>query len=402
MQRGSFQWMKSLNKSIILNKIRTSGSISRAQIAKETKLTPPTVGTIVKELIDQGIVKESNLGVSKGGRKPKMLIINNSELFIIGVDAGPNDIEVIITDLSGNILDQSTKLIESAKTNEQFLQLLKDSISDILSKFTILHDKIIGIGVAMHGVVEVDSGTSLFATNLNLKNIPIKKELEKTFDFIVKVENDARAYALAEAWFGQNENINSMLVVNIGRGIGAGMIIEGKLYHGEHDIAGEVGHMTIDMKGEICECGNRGCLQTVASGPAIVEKTKSAIALDNKSLLIEKLTKSGSELTGETVYQAACDGDQLSIDIFEETGNVIGIGLTNLIHIFNPSKIVIGGGVSKAGSFILNPIKRTIEQRALTSEAKKTEVILSTLGTHATALGAVALLLVELFKADKS
>ncbi|MRH44218.1 ROK family protein [Aquibacillus halophilus] len=396
MQRGSFQWMKSLNKSIILNKVRTNGPISRAQIAKDTKLTPPTVGTIIKELIEQGIVKESNLGVSQGGRKPTMLVINNSEFYIVGVDAGPSNIEVILSDLTGNILSKSTSLIGNVSSNEQFLGILKGAITELMDEFYYLKEKIIGIGVAMHGVVEVKSGTSLFATNLNLQDIPIRQELEEAFDLVVKVENDARAYALAEAWFGQNDSIGSMLAINIGRGIGAGMIIDGKLYHGEHGIAGEIGHMTLDMNGKKCQCGNRGCLQTVASGPAMVEKARLAITT-NKSLLTEMIAD-GHELTGELVFQAAQKGDALAKRILEETGTFIGVGLTNLIHVFNPTKIVVGGGVAKAGSFILDPIKSAIEERVLTTTAKQTEVVLTDLGENSTAIGAVALLLVELFQ----
>lgn len=397
IQTGSFQWMKSLNKSIILNQIRTSGPISRAQIAKDTKLTPPTVSSIVKELIEQGLVKESNLGTSQGGRKPTMLVINSKEFYIIGIDAGPKEMEMILSDLSGQIIYETSYPITTSISEVEFMNMLKKGIEEFLETYAHLQKKVIGIGVAMHGVIDVESGTSLFAPNMNLRNIPIKQELEDTFSYVVKVENDARAMALGEAWFGDSETSKSMMAVNMGRGIGAGMVIDGKLYHGEYDTAGEIGHMTLDIHGKKCQCGNHGCLQTVASGPAIAEKVKESVESGEKSIITDMADDDISRINGELVYQAALENDYVCRTILEETGVYIGVGLTNLIHVMNPGKIVIGGGVAKAEKFILSPIKTTIAEKALTKKAKQTQVVISDLGERATSLGAVSLLLVELF-----
>lgn len=389
MRQGTFQWMKSVNKSIILNKIRTDAPISRAQIAKETKLTPPTVSSNVKELIEQGIVIESKLGESQGGRKPTMLLINQQAFYVIGVDAGPEKIDCILVDLAGSIIQRSSSRLTTPITNEQYLTILKDCIHTCMQSTPAIMDNMIGIGVAMHGVVEVKTGTSLFAPILGLTNIPIKEELEKEFMLSVKVENDARAMALGESWFGDQGEVDSMLAVNIGHGVGAGLVIDGKLYHGAQDIAGEVGHMTIDLHGEVCECGNRGCLQTFITGPALVRRAK-------KSLL--SVEGENQQISGEKIYELAISGHEDFRTLLRETGEIIGIGLTNLIHIINPEKIVLGGGVTKSGQFILPEILKTIEERALTPQAKKTKIVITTLGDDATLLGAVSLLLVELFE----
>ncbi|WP_112182777.1 MULTISPECIES: ROK family transcriptional regulator [Paraliobacillus] len=390
--------MKSLNKSVILNKIVNDGPISRAQIAKDTKLTPPTVGSIVKELIEQDIVKESVQGTSQGGRKPTMLVINHLGFYIIGVDAGPTEIECILTDLSGRITANNTTEITTPISKESFLVTLKNSIHNLLQMNASIEDKIIGIGVAMHGVVDVAEGIALFAPNLDLRDIPIKAELEETFNYTVKVENDARALAIGEVWFGKGKGFASMIAVNIGNGVGAGITINGKLYHGEFSIAGEIGHMTVDLNGKQCECGNRGCLQTVISGPAIAERTTEALKQGEKSTLQSLYEGKLDKITGISVFQAAQQGDSFAQRLLYETGEYIGIGLINLIHTINPSKIIIGGGVSRSGDFILAAIQKTIRARALTPQAKQTEVVLTDLGDQATALGAVALLLVELFE----
>lgn len=380
MRQGTFQWMKSVNKSIILNKIRKDGPISRAQIARETSLTPPTVSSSVKELIEQKIVEESDLGQSQGGRKPTMLIINNQAFAIIGVDAGPERIECIVADLAGKVLKRSEVKLQLPITGQEFMAALKNSIKEVLET----KDPVIGIGVAMHGVVDVATGTSLYAPNLGLGNIPIKEELEETFGLEVKVENDARAMALGEYWFGNHGELESMVAVNIGSGVGAGLIIDGKLYHGSSDIAGEIGHMTIDLHGEICECGNRGCLQTFVAGPAIARKVTGKAP--------------GNPLTAENVFEQALGGNEEFADILKESGRAMGVGLTNLIHIVNPEKIILGGGVSKAERFILPAIRETIEASALTPAASRTKVEVSKLGDDATLIGAITLLLVDVFE----
>lgn len=392
MRQGTFQWMKSVNKSIILNKIRTSAPISRAQIAKETKLTPPTVSSNVKSLIEEGMVRESELGESQGGRKPTMLLINNKEVYVVGVDIGPKRIKCVIADLAGNITKRLSNELTLPITETQFLTLLKESIASVISSVKINPEKIIGIGVAMHGVVEVETGIALFAPNLGLINIPIKEELEATFELDVKVENDARTMALGESWFGNHGEMDNMLAVNIGRGVGAGIVIDGKLFHGDKDIAGEIGHMTIDIHGEVCECGNRGCFQTFATGSAIASRAEQM--LKEQNIVDEAYV----ELSGKKVYELALAGNEEFAEVLADTGEIIGIGLTNLIHVINPTKIVLGGGVTKSAEFILPSIRETIAYRAITPQAKATEVVISELGDDATINGAIALVLEAIFE----
>lgn len=385
MQRGTFQLMKSVNKSIILNKIRISEPISRAQIAKETSLTPPTVSSIVKELIEQGLVRESELGHSNGGRKPTLLHINTNSMFVIGVDAGPERVECILTDLTGKIYEKTITLLLKPLTKEGFLTTLKAGIEKVLQQSSIDKEKIIGIGIAMHGVVDIETGTSIVAPILNLRHIPIKDYLESEFHLLVKVENDARAMALGESWFGGIEDAESTVAVNIGRGVGAGLVINGKLYHGADGIAGEFGHMTIDINGNVCECGNRGCLQSIVSGEAIAERGRTYLNVP------------AGELTGRDIFELAEKGNEVCISLLQDTGRIIGIGLTNLIHLINPSKIVLGGGVMNSEKYIMPPLLEEIEKRILTKEAKNSSVTVSKLGHDATLLGAVSLILIELF-----
>lgn len=398
---GSFKLMKSLNRSLILNIIRSNDPISRADIAKKTGLTPPTVGNLVKELIESGLVVESSQGESKGGRKPTLLTMNATSNYVVGLDVGPSTIKIVLIDLNGALIESFQTPISIHVTNASLLDQLSETITKLLKKqLHINKEKIVGIGVGMHGIVDSEHGLSIYAPNLQLRDISIKQYLEEQFDILVKVENDVRAMALGETWFGAGRNQRSVVCINVGRGIGAGIILNGELFHGENYIAGEIGHMTVDIDGPKCSCGNYGCLQALASGPSLVEKIAKEIGMGKKSLLTNIVHDDLSKINGELVYEAATQGDPLSIDVLYQTGVYLGIGITNLIHILNPDQIILGGGVAKAGDFILEPLKATVDQRALTPKAKQTNIQLSVLGDQATAIGAASLLLTELFSSE--
>lgn len=397
MKKGSFQMMKSLNRTIILNKIRTDGPISRAQIAKETKLTPPTVSSLVGELIDKELVIESEQGESIGGRKPTLLVINSERFYIIGLDVGAKKIRAILIDLSGKAIEKTQSPIPLYISNDDLLTLIKATIANLTS--THETKEVIGIGVGMHGAVDIETGTSLFAPGLNLRDIPIKKTLETEFDVPVKIDNDVRAMAFGEYWFMEEKKDENIVTVNIGNGVGAGIVLNGKIFHGKYDLAGEIGHMTIDLNGNLCSCGNIGCWQTLISGPAIADAAKQRLEyFPNSSLLNGDVQK----IEGKTVYEAALSGDALSTEVLQNTGEYIGIGLTNLIHILNPAKIIIGGGVANASPIILPKIKETITKRGLTNRAKATPIYCSNLGAYGTAIGACALILGEIFEGNDS
>lgn len=385
MKRGTFQLMKSVNKSTILNKIRLSEPLSRAQIAQETGITPPTVSSVVKELIAENLVEESILGESRGGRKPTMLLIKRNGHYVIGIDAGSNSIRGVATDLVGTILAETEIQILPHISKEYFLQILKEVVRTI---FTGIEDKkkILGIGIAMHGVVDISSGVSLYSSNSGLRDIPIKEELEKEFNVLVMVENNSRAMALGEYWFGNHEEVDSFVTINIGRGVVSGIVDKGRIYYGAQDIAGEMGHMVMDLNGRVCSCGNKGCFETFVTGEAIVKRAK------------EQIKEAPIDLTAEDVYAYAKENKIEYLNVLEDTGQLIGMGAVNLIHMLNPNKIVLGGGVLNSAEFLMPVICQTIQERALTQRARMNTIIeVSMLGKNATVLGAAALLLTKIF-----
>lgn len=394
---GSFQLMKSMNRSLILNTIRLDGPISRADIAKKTKLTPPTVTNIVAELIEEKLVRESKMGESRGGRKPILLTIDAKNSFVIGLDVGGYRVRAVLTDLNGEVEGQTTVELSSDLTEETLIdQLIKITVT-LFEQCKMQKDKVIGIGIGMHGIVDHQSGMAVFAPNFQLTNIDLKTPFESTFDVPVFVENDARALALGETWFGNGQGIDHVICVNVGVGIGAGIVLNKRLFHGVHGIAGEIGHTTVDIHGKKCTCGNYGCLQTVAGGNMLKERAIHDIASGRKTMLLEKVEGDMDRISGEIIHQCALAGDPLSIEILEEAGKYLGIGITNIINFINPDRIIVGGGVSKAGDFVLEPLRKMVKERALTAKARETEVVTAELGEWGTAIGAVTLVLEDLF-----
>ncbi|MFC0523626.1 ROK family protein [Pontibacillus salicampi] len=398
---GSFQLMKSINRSTILNIIREEGPISRAEIAKRTSLTPPTVSNLVKELITTEFVIETNQGESKGGRKPTYLEINGNRFFVIGIDVGHFHMKFVVTNLFGEVVDRITLPLDPKPDAEQILHTMEEGIHTVIQQGQATAGDYLGIGVGMHGIVDVERGISLYAPSFQTHDIAIRERLEDTFQMMVKVENDAKTMTLGEFWFGNGMEDGNVVGVNIGYGIGAGIINDGTLFQGENFIAGEIGHMTIDLTGPQCSCGNYGCLQAMAAGPAIARLAIKELKSGKTSLLTKMTDGVLDQVTGELVHEAARQGDSFSIDLLTQTGRYIGIGLTNLIHTLNPKRIIIGGGVAKAGDHILEPIRQTIQQRGLTEEARNTTIVPSLLQEDASAIGACGLILNEFFTSKR-
>lgn len=395
-ETGSFHRMKSLNKSTIMNVIRLQGPISRAEIAKLTKLTPPTVTNIVGELLESGLVIESELGESSGGRKPIMLRIDSSRYTVIGVYAGAKRVRAVMATLDGQVVLHGEERIPPEPDAETFLSIVIRVIRQLVEKTDLAAHSVLGIGIGMHGLVDPYQGISIFAPNLNLRNISVRESVEKEFALPVEVENDVRALALGESWFGQGKGLANFICVNVGTGVGAGIYLEGRLYHGASYTAGEMGHTTIDVQGPKCSCGNYGCLEAIVSGPAIAARAKQAIAAGRQTRLTQWQEESQA-ITGELVYRAALEGDELSLELLSETGRYLGIGLANLINTLNPSRIIMSGGVSRAGHFVLEPLRETVTARALQSSAAAVTIVTSQLGEHAMEIGAVTLFLAKMF-----
>ncbi|MEH7491817.1 ROK family transcriptional regulator [Neobacillus niacini] len=396
---GSFERMKSQNQSTVLNMIRLKEPISRAEIAKLTKLTPPTVSSLVSELIEQNLITEEQVTVSKaGGRKPIMLRINYKAHYILGVYAAAEIVRVILTTMDGKIVSDYSQEITELPTKSVFIQMIIDNIHYILEKSEIEKNLILGIGVAMHGLVDPNQGLAIFSPHLQLENIPIKDCLEREFRIPVIVENDVRALAIAESWFGQGQGVSDFICISVGRGIGSGIFINNEIYKSSFNTAGEIGHTILDINGPKCKCGNNGCLEGYSSETAILNRVNNVLLNHHDSLIHQWLQDNKDELSIKLVFKAAKQGDHLAASILEDAGKSLGLAAANIINILKPSKLIVEGCIFELGDYVFSPLVEMIEKYTFKSSDEEIPVIASKLGKTGMVLGAVTLVLRKIFK----
>lgn len=385
--------IKQANTSLILRIVREKGPISRAHISKITGLNPATVSSNLVELLEANLVREVGSGESSGGRKPTLLELNGSRFGVIAIDMGTADIHAAAVDLNGQVLLQFTLPLQDLKQPSEVLAVMKDAIQKVQTKAKMV--SLLGIGVGAHGLVDSDKGISIYAPAYQWEHIPMAAMLKEAFHLPVRVDNDVRAMALAEKWFGNAKGLSDFIYLNLGTGIGSGIYLKDELISGASFGAGEIGHIhvTDEADGISCFCGKKGCLSTVASGPAVVSRFKQRLENGAASLLREQT----ETITGEHIYEAALAGDALAIEILEETGEMIGHALSIAVNLVNPEQIIIGGGLSRAEQFIFPPIRRFIEARAMQNNTAHLVIRRTALGDQSGIIGAGTLVIRDVF-----
>ena len=395
--KGSFELMKQLNVSAVLKVIRDNGSLSRAEIAKLTGLTPASVTNITKILIEDKFLIESKIGESSGGRPPIILELNPNARYVIGIGIGVGVIDVVITNLSAQIITKKSIIIDNERYNYDLVfKKLINLINEVLESSELDKEKILGVGVALHGIVDARTGISIHALYYGWKNKNIKEKLEEELGLTVYVDNDVRAMALGESWFGATKDIANFVTLNISNGIGAGIIINNAPYYGVDFSAGEIGHIVVEADGDKCNCGNYGCLETVASNNNIIRKTIKLIKQGANSSLSEEIDDINN-LSIEDICKAASYDDELSITILKEAARYIGIAITNLINILNPTAIVVVGEIFENTTHTIESLSEIVKNRGLKLSSENVKIIRSLLGRDAAVVGASTLVIQEIF-----
>ena len=395
--RGSFELMKQLNVSAVLKVIRDNGSLSRADVAKITGLTPASVTNITKMLIEDEYLVECKVGQSSGGRPPIMLELNPNARCVIGISIGVGMIDVVITNLSAEIiLKKSIEINEERYDYDFVFKELVKLINEVIECSKIEKEKILGAGVALHGIVNARTGMSIYSPYYGWKEINIKEALENELNLGVYVDNDVRAMALGESWFGITKDISNFVTLNISNGIGAGIIINNKPYYGVDFSAGEIGHIVVEGDGDKCNCGNYGCLETVASNNNITKKAIKLIKQGTNSDLKE-LKADINQLTIEDISEAAKLEDELAISIIKEAARYIGIAITNLINILNPTSIVVVGEIFENTFHAIETLNEIVKNRGMKLSSENVRIIKSMLGRDAAVVGATTLVIQEIF-----
>jgi N-acetylglucosamine repressor len=390
---GDQALVREINLSIILNCLREASPFSRAQLAEITGLNKTTVSSLVRELIDRQFVREIGFDSSGGGRPAVLLELNPNAGCIIGMEIGVDFILAILTDFKAQVLRRHREDTDQAEGQEAILAKALDMVRQTLAVGKSTHNPVLGIGIGVPGLVDVSSGTLLFAPNLKWRDVPLRKVFSGEFDVPVFVDNDANVAALGEKYFGAARHSKDFVYLSIGVGLGGGIVLDGQLYRGIGGYAGEVGHMTIMSDGERCNCGNCGCWETLVSQTAVVNRVRKTVEAGNASQVSQLVNGRLERISIPIIIEAAEEGDEVARQTLEETGVYLGIGIANLINAFNPELIIFGGVMSLASNYLLPAAEKTLKERSLAWPRRMARVMASSYGPDACVMGGVALVL---------
>ena len=369
--------MREINRSAILEIIRRESPIARSTIAHRLDVSLPTVMRIVDELIDEGFVRLHGGTEWSGGRRRPLLEFNAEGHLILGVDMGGTKMYGALSDLGGKILDEVNIARHGTSGEDSFNRLI--TLIDILLASPKLNGRQIhGIGVGAPGITLHEKGIVTWANTLHWQDFPLKDRLKERYPYPIIVDNDVNLAAMGELWFGAGQNAQNMVMIAVGTGIGAGIIIDGALYRGSREASGEIGNMLTGSEFLGRNYLDFGALESVASGTGIAERARIALKNDRTSEELENLT-------AEDVFEAAKEKQEWAWKIISETIDYLAIAIANLQVAFDPELIVLGGGVSRSAEMLVDPILRRMEG----SIPILPRLVVSSLGLRAGVMGAI-------------
>jgi predicted NBD/HSP70 family sugar kinase len=381
---GSLASLRRLNRGRVINALREHGMVSRAEIARRTGLSRSTVSSLVSELQSDGLVVErEEPGAAhgeQGGRPPILLAFDASAGAALGIDFGHSHVRVAVSDLSSNILAERSAPMDIDHAAHEGLDVALELIGEALDEAGVERSRVIGAGLGLPGPVDqIDGVIGSSAILPGWVGVAAGEEMRRRLDVPVSVDNDANLGALAELTHGAGRGASELVYLKVSSGIGAGLILGGRLHRGTGGVAGELGHILVAPEGAVCRCGNRGCLETAASTGA----------------LLEMLRRSHGELTVAEMLRLARDGDLGCRRVIADAGRVVGSAVAVVLNLLNPQLLVVGGDLAEAGDLLLDGVRSSVRLAALPAAADAAGVVAGVLGERAQVLGALALAIGE-------
>ncbi len=391
------QSMRQFNQLLVLNSIRLHGPLARVAIAERTGLSRTTVSSIVDALLEEGLVREGDTlhAARAGGRRATLVHFEANAGYILGLDIGRSHLTILATDLAAETPIRSSGPFQATLGPEICLPQITERIRSFVIEYDIPWDRIVGIGIGIPGPLDSERQTLISPPRMpGWDGVEIGQFLRQELDVAqIYIENDANLGALGECRFGAGRGVSNLAYIKIGTGIGGGLVMNGTIYRGSFGSAGELGHVTIDENGPLCDCGSRGCLETIAGAAAIVADARAARSLVLAGDHAERMQSREAIHDIADVIQAAQEGDIACRVAIERAGEHIGAAIASLINLVNPSLILFDGGVTRAGELLLEPLRRTVGARSLRMAWARTSISTGELGNNAIALGAVSMVI---------
>lgn len=320
--------------------------------------------------------------------------------YIVGVDLGGTNIVVGVLPVEGgDVLAVTSKPTEAGRgpkfVVDRMIAMIEDAIRQTLEEHGGDRSDFAGVGIGSPGPLDRTTGTIIATPNLGWRNFPLRDLISNGVDLPASLDNDANCAAYGEWWMGAGRDVDTLVGLTLGTGIGGGIVLNGKVFHGASDVAGEIGHMTIDSTGRKCKCGNYGCLEQYASGPAIALRAVEGIEAGVETMLPDLVNGRLEGITAATVYEAAVLGDPYANEVMKETAKLLGAGVANILNVLNPEMVVISGGVTRAGDHLFNPLRAEVRRRAFRSAVESCEIVSAHLDGTAGVIGAAGIFRTE-------
>lgn len=382
-------------KNAIIEYLYKKGPTSNPEIARYTKMSSPTITKLIQELIDLGIIIDMGVGESIGGRKPNLFGINPNARYIVGVDIDCRMVKLGIFNLANEAVSEIVTYFGNVKDKNKMFTELFSRLDDLLENSNLNNEAFLGIGVSIPGLINSKTGQTYKDVRIDDKTL--EELFRDHYKLPVIMDSDSRVMAIGEQAFGFAKNKKDVLCLNICDGIGLGMILNGSVYHGKSGLAGEFGHINVVKDGNLCTCGKYGCLETVASGTALIEQAQQGIKKGNASLISEIVNDNLDDIHVSDIIEAVNKGDIFAIEIINKLGHFLGEAMASLVHIFNPEMIIIGGKVALAEDYLINPIQNTLNKYTISHIKKDTIVVTSKLEERVKLLGSVAMVMNQVF-----
>lgn len=389
---GNAAVLQRVNTVRLLNRLRLGGPASRAELARATGLDAKTISNLSGRLLRDRLVVTRQAVARGRGRPAEELALNPEAALAVGVDFGASQVSVVVLDLAGKVRKRFHQEFGAARGKTFLLRRTGEAVRALIGSLTARERRALaGVGVSVPGLVDRQTGRVRNSVNIpGFRNVPLRALLEKRLGLPVILEEASRSMALAEIWFGPARARQDFICVDLGYGIGMGVVHGGLLYRGANEMGGEIGHTVVNPGGAVCRCSKRGCLETVASGRALGAMAKEL-----------PLKKYGIRSLGaKALCEAARAGDRKAARAIRKAGEAIGIAVANLVNLFDPGRVVLNGGLVKAGPRLTDPVRATADALAISPFNERCPVEVSTLGECAGAMGAAMLPLRLFFEFD--
>ena len=391
---STFFWLptdynvKSFNKHAALDLIRFTGvGLSRTDLADQMGLTRAAVSLIVNDLLESQVVREAESRSAPSGRPPIVLEINPNRGLVGAVDMGATHLSISLADFTARIHKETEFPFDIKNGPKVCIEQADNGLRAMLNELGLSVSDLSAVGVGVPGPVITEEGMVLAPPIMpGWDHFPIRKTLEKLWKCPVTLNNDAELGALGEWAYGAGRGEKNIAYIKVGSGVGAGLIINQQIYGGTTGAAGEIGHLTIDENGPLCTCGNHGCLEAYAGGHAIARQGRS-LAKSGKRTLLSNMPL--EDITAHEVAEAARRGDIPAQEILRRAGTFIGIAIAGLVNLFNPSVVIIGGGVAQVGDILTTPIRQAVRERAMRASEQSVRITTGMLGRRSLVMGAI-------------